>query len=185
MFWLVSRGGWNGGGARSLSVTQEIFRSYRAPRKVMRRLLDALGRDDRPEARVLVYLLAGCFVIFVGQVPGLLALPMDAPDAPPREALLGITFFGWLFIWPLLFYLLAAIAHLVARLFGSKGSHLGSRAALFWTVLAVSPLMLLRGMVEVSFGPGTELLAVDFIVGLAFCALWSISLLEAETAPVS
>lgn len=168
-----------------MSATQEILRTYRAPRRVMRRLLEALVSDDRPEARVLVYLLTGCLIVFVGQVPGLLALPMDAPDAPPREALLGITFFGWLFVWPLLFYLLAALSHLVARLFGGKGSYLTARAALFWTVFAVSPLMLLRGMVETGFGAGTELMAVDFVVGLAFCALWSISLLEAETAPKS
>ncbi|WP_139188277.1 YIP1 family protein [Aliiruegeria lutimaris] len=168
-----------------MSATQEILRTYRAPRRVMRRLLERLACDHRPEARVMIYLLTGCLIIFIGQVPGLLNMPITAPDAPPREALLGITFFAWLFVWPLIFYLLAAISHLVVRLFGGKGSNLGSRAALFWTVLAVSPLMLLRGMVETGFGPGTELLAVDFVVGLAFCALWSISLFEAETAPAS
>ncbi len=166
-----------------MSATGEILRSYRAPRDVMRRLLAALEADDRPEARLMVYLLAGCLIIFVGQVPGLMALPLAQADAPPREALLGITFFGWLFVWPLIFYLLAAISHLVARIFGAAGSYRDARAALFWSVLAVSPLMLLRGMVETSFGAGRQLTAVDFVVGLAFFALWSISLLEAEKAP--
>ncbi|MDV7144984.1 YIP1 family protein [Tropicimonas sp. TH_r6] len=166
-----------------MSATGEILRSYRAPRKVMRRLLAALEVDDRPEARLMVYLLAGCLIIFAGQVPGLAAMPLEQSDAPPREALLGITFFGWLFVWPLIFYLLAALSHLVARLLGASGSFRDARAALFWTVLAVSPLMLLRGMVETSFGAGKQLMAIDFVVGLAFCALWSISLLEAERAP--
>ena len=132
---------------------------------------------------MLVYLLAGCFITFMGQLPGLLAMPLVAEDAPPREALVGITFFGWLFVWPLLFYLLAACGHLLAGLLGGKGTYLRARAALFWTVLAVSPLMLLRGMVEVLIGPGVQLIAVDSIVALAFCALWSISLIEAETSP--
>ncbi|RYH10518.1 YIP1 family protein [Tropicimonas sp. IMCC6043] len=166
-----------------MSATGEILRTYRAPRAVIRRLLGALSGDDRPEARLLVYLLAGCFIIFVGQVPGLLALPVVAPDAPPREAILGITFFGWLFVWPLLFYGLAALAHLAARAFGGRGDTRGSRAALFWTVLAVSPLMLLRGLVETGFGPGPALMAADFVVGVAFCALWVISLVEAEREP--
>lgn len=161
-----------------MSASGEILRTYRAPRVVMRRLLDALGRDDRPEARLLVYLLAGCFLIFVGQVPGLMALPLTAPDAPPRDALLGITFFGWLFVWPLIFYALAALLHLAMRAFGAGGGYRSSRAALFWTVLAVSPLMLLRGVVQAAFGAGGALTTVDVLVGLAFCGLWSISLLE-------
>ena len=161
-----------------MSASGDILRTYRAPRAVMRRLLEALERDDRPEARLLVYLLAGCFLIFVGQVPGLMALPLAGADAPPREALLGITFFGWLFIWPLIFYALAALSHLVMLAFGAGGGYRSSRAALFWTVLAVSPLMLLRGVVQAAFGAGGALTTVDVLVGLAFCGLWSISLLE-------
>ena len=162
-----------------MSASGDILRTYRAPRAVMRRLLEALERDDRPEARLLVYLLAGCFLIFVGQVPGLMALPLAGADAPPREALLGITFFGWLFVWPLIFYVLAALSHLAMRAFGAGGSYRASRAALFWTVLAASPLMLLRGAVQATFGAGAALTAVDLLVALAFFALWSLSLLEA------
>ncbi|WP_106203750.1 hypothetical protein [Aliiruegeria haliotis] len=163
-----------------MSVTTEILHTYRAPRVVMRRLLGSMAGDDRPEARALVYLLAGCFIIFVGQLPGLLAVPLTAADAPPREALVGITFFSWMFIWPLLFYLLAALGHVMARLFRGKGSFATARMALFWTVLAVSPLMLFRGMVETMIGPGPQLMVADTLVGVAFCALWAISLLEAE-----
>lgn len=165
-----------------VSASAEILRTYRAPRAVMRRLIDALGRDERPEARLLVYLLAGCFIVFVGQVPGL-AGQAPAPDGPPREALLGITFFAWLFVWPLFFYALAALAHLAARALGAGGSFLAARAALFWTLLAVSPLMLLRGVVQAFYGPGSALMVADGVVGLAFCCLWVISLREAGKSP--
>ncbi|WP_068116417.1 YIP1 family protein [Tropicimonas marinistellae] len=164
-----------------MAITAEILRTYRAPRDVMRRLLGSLPGDDRPEARALVFLLLGCFIVFVSQVPGILAFDMPAEDAPPAEAVLGITFFIWLFVWPLLFYLLAALSHLAARMFGGRGSFTRARVALFWTVLAVSPIMLLRAIVEALIGPGAQLTVVDGLVALAFCAVWAISLIEAET----
>lgn len=167
-----------------MAVTTEILRSYRAPRAVMRGLLASASRDDRPEARALVYLLLGCFIIFVAQLPGLWVLDMPATDAPPREALVAITLFGWMFVWPLLFYLLAALSHLAARLFGGQGSYARARLALFWSVLAVAPLMLVRGVIEAMGGQGPALAAADSLIALAFCALWALSLLEAEAPSV-
>lgn len=131
---------------------------------------------------MLIYLITGCFVIFVSQLPSALAGGPQWPPEAPAEARVINTFFGWLFIAPLLFYGVAGVAHLVARAIGGRGSFLGSRAALFWTVLAVSPLMLLRGMVQQLIGPGAQLLSVEWLVALAFCVLWAISLIEAETA---
>ncbi|MFD0980685.1 YIP1 family protein [Tropicimonas aquimaris] len=166
-----------------MSVSAEILRTFRAPRQVMRRLLASLSGDDRPEARILVYLVAGCFVIFVSHLPAAVAGGPQWPPEAPAEARVINTFFGWLFIAPLLFYGLAGIVHLVARAIGGRGSFLRSRAALFWTVLAVSPLMLLRGIVQHLIGPGAQLQTMEWVVALAFCALWAISLVEAETAP--
>ncbi|WP_116131597.1 YIP1 family protein [Tropicimonas sp. IMCC34043] len=163
-----------------MAVTSEILRSYRAPRKVMRRLLAAAERDDRPEARALAYLFLGCLIIFLSQLPSLVSFHAVSADAPPVEALVGVTFFSWMFVWPLLFYLLAAIVHLIARAFGGKGSFSRARVALFWTVLAVSPLMLLRGAVESVAGQGGALAVLDGAIALAFCALWAVSLIEAE-----
>lgn len=149
----------------------------------MRQLLDALGRDDRPEARLLVYLLAGCFIVFMSLLPAAIEGGPQWPAEAPREMRVANTLFAWIFLAPLLFYLLAGLVHLPARLFGGRGSFRTSRAALFWTVLAVSPLMLLRGMVTAIGGSGAQLAVMDWVVGLAFCALWSISLFEAETGP--
>jgi hypothetical protein len=165
-----------------VAVTAEILRTYRAPRRVMRRLLAGLRNDDRPEARALVFLLLGCFIVFLSQVPGILVFDMPAEDAPPLEARVGITFFAWLFVWPLLFYLLAALSHLIGRLLGGQGSFADARVALFWTVLAVSPLMLVRAVVQAAAGHGGATLILDLGVALAFCVLWGLSLVEAETA---
>lgn len=129
----------------------------------------------------MVYLLLGCFIVFVSQVPGIVSFEMPAEDAPPRDAVLGITFFMWLFVWPLLFYLLAALSHLAARLFGGRGSFASARIALFWTVLSVAPLMLIRAGVAAFGGQGAPVMLIDSLVAFAFCTIWALTLMEAES----
>lgn len=168
-----------------MSVTTEILRTYRAPRDVVRRLFAEAETDDRPEARALVFLLLGCFILFCGRIPGLFAADLTGPDSAPREALVTITLFLMMTVWPLFFLLMAGLVHLFARFVGGRGTHGRSRLAIAWTVLAVSPLALLRGMVEALIGPGPELLFADSLIALAFCAIWAISLIEAERPEAS
>ncbi len=151
----------------------------------MRHLLEAMAGDDRPEARALVYLLGGCFVIFVSALPAaLVGGPQWPPDAPAEARVIN-TFFAWMFIAPLLFYLMAGLSHLLARLLRGQGTFARARMALFWSVLAVSPLMLLRAMVARLIGDGPQLMVADTLVALAFFAFWAVSLIEAETPSVS
>jgi len=163
-----------------MAVTTQILRTYRHPRRVMRALIASNGADNRPEARGLVYLLLGCLLIFVGQIPGLVAMADLGEGAAPRDARLAITFFAWIFIWPLIFYALAALSHLLARLVGGKGRGADARLALFWAVLAVSPLFLIRGLAEVA-GNAAALFAINILVAVAFIVIWAASLIEAET----
>ena len=163
-----------------MAVSTQILRTYRHPRAVIRGLFAASETDDRPEARGFIYLLLGCLIMFLGRLPGMLAAEMTAPDAPPTEALVSITFFLMLTVWPLFFILLAGIVHVVARAVGGQGTFLRSRLSIAWTVLAVSPLSLLRGMVESVTGSGPQLLFIDGLIALAFCMIWAISLTEAE-----
>jgi hypothetical protein len=162
-----------------MAVTDEIVRTYRAPRQVMRRLLSDGPREDR----AIAYLLAACVIIFVGQWPRLQRAATLDPDAPPLDAQLAGALFAWLFLAPLLFYGLAALSHLAARAVGGQGSWWSARIALFWTLLAVSPLLLLNGLVAGFVGPGAALTLVGLVTGLAFLALWGISLAEAEKPP--
>ena len=78
------------------------------------------------------------------------------------------------------FYALAALAHLVARLFGAKGSWYGARIALFWALLAVSPLMLLQGLVAGFLGQGVQLSLISGLVFVAFLAIWGAGMRVAE-----
>jgi hypothetical protein len=172
-----------------LSVTREILRSYKAPRQVMRRLVDGNRASDRPEARGFIYLLAGLLIVFLSQIPdltgtGLAATEMTeqlvGEDGPaPLDARLAITLFGWLFIWPLILYLVGGLSHVLARLLGGQGQGVDARLALFWTVLAISPLFLLRGMASVSQS-AAMVTVLNYAIAAGFFWIWLSGLYEAE-----
>lgn len=140
----------------------------------MRRLLAAGPREDR----ALAILMGACLLVFIAQWP---AISRRAHlEELELNALLAGALFGWLFIAPLGLYLLAALSHLVAKLFGGKGGWYGARLALFWSLLASTPLILLNGLVAGFIGKGAAL----SIIGLAwfgvFLWFWLSSLKVAE-----
>jgi Na+-transporting methylmalonyl-CoA/oxaloacetate decarboxylase gamma subunit len=93
---------------------------------------------------------------------------------------MGGALIATLFFVPLLAYAVAGVSHLVARAMGGQGTYLGARMALFWSLLAVGPLMLLQGLLRGLVGPGPALTVVGLGVLAAFLALWINALIEAE-----
>lgn len=162
-----------------MPVTSDIVASYRAPARVLRRQLANGPREDR----ALVVLMLGCLLMFVAQWPRL-SREAALDPAIPREALFGAALLGWVFIMPLVLYLVAALSHLGARLLGGQGSWFGARLALFWAVLAASPAWLLQGLVAGFLGKGAALNLVSIIAIGIFAAIWFSGLREAERAPV-
>ena len=65
----------------------------------------------------------------------------------------------------------------------ARGSAYGARLALFWTVLVVSPLMLLYGLTRGFIGNGPEATLVGVVVIVGFFAHWGLCLAEAEFGP--
>ena len=145
-----------------MSVTTDIPATYLGPRKVFARLLSMGAREDR----LLVFLLSGCVLAFVAQMP---KLAREAHlTGQELNMLLGGALLGIVFIAPLLFYALALIAHWLARALGGVGEAHQARLALFWAFLAASPLMLLHGLVAGFIGAGTALDSV----GLLWCVVF-------------
>jgi len=172
-----------------MAVTTQILRSYIRPRQVVRGLIAANRGGDRPEARGFIYLLVGLLIIFISQVPDLIGVGLaptelsqaaQGEDGPaPMDARLAIALFSWLFVWPLILYLLGGLSHLAARLLGGQGQGVDARLALFWAVLAISPLFLLRGMGSVS--QSVELVSVvNYAIAAGFFWIWISGLVEAE-----
>lgn len=158
-----------------MAVTTDIVASYRRPAQVMRRLLSHGTREDR----ALAMLMAGCVLAFLSQLPRLAReAHLSGEELNP---MLGGALFAWLFIAPLMFYLIAALSHLVAKLFKGQGDWFGARLALFWAFLAASPLMLLNGLTAGFVGQGPALTLVGFVWFMAFLWIWLSSLKTAET----
>lgn len=155
-----------------MSVTGQIVATYTGPRKVMRRLLTMPFN----EGRALAIALAGCGVIFVGQWPRLAReAHMQDEEIYP---LIGGALLGWMFIMPLVLYLLAFISHLIAQAASGEGAAYGARLALFWAMLASSPVMLLCGMIAGFVGPGPGLTLVQLLWLLVLLWVWLASLYE-------
>ncbi|MGR3650635.1 MAG: YIP1 family protein [Roseovarius sp.] len=158
-----------------MSVTADMLRGYVAPRVVMRKQLAAPAED-----RALIYLLLACGLFFVARLPALSRQDHMMTDSPGFAALASGSFLGAVIFAPLVFYAIAALSHLVARALGGTGSWVGARLALFWSLLMVAPLVLLRGLTEAMTGPGAALSITGFAVGIAFLWLWMANLREAE-----
>ena len=164
-----------------MAVTQDMISSWRHPRIVMRRLLNAGRREDR----ALAVLMAGCFVIFIAQWPRLSRIAAGFGVAPGNETpelsqLVAYEFVSWMMVWPLAFYLLAAIFHLIAKAFGGKGSFFSARYALFWALLSTTPIALLYGLCTGLLGPVASTQIVGAIWIAAFGILLGANLIEAE-----
>lgn len=159
-------------------LTREILRSWRSPRAAMRRQLAHGVQEDR----ALMLLMLACAVIFVAQWPRL-AREAHLDPSVPLEARLGAALLGLMFLAPLALYLLAAASHLLARAFGGRGSFGAARLALFWSLLCVTPALLLHGLAQGMAGPGPATRILGWGVLAVFLVIWFLSLLEAEQAP--
>ncbi|MEM9855515.1 MAG: YIP1 family protein [Pseudomonadota bacterium] len=157
-----------------MPVTSDIVQSYRRPRSVMRRLLDAGQREDR----AIAILVGGCLMFFVASWPRLARQAETTGE--DLAQLLAYALFGTIFILPLLCYGIAALSHLIARLIGGKGSWYGARLAFFWSLLATSPVLLLWGLTLGFIGPSLQSQIVSLLWFGVFILFWSINLREAE-----
>lgn len=149
-----------------MAVTRNIRATYKGPGRVVTGLLALGQREDR----ALAYLMAGCVVVFIAQMPKLARQAHITGE--DLNMLMGATLLAWVFVAPLILYCVAGLSHVIAKLFRSRGSAYGARLALFWALLASSPLMLLNGLVAGFIGPGIELNLVGFLWFAFFMWFW-------------
>ncbi|WP_171207465.1 MULTISPECIES: YIP1 family protein [unclassified Ruegeria] len=149
-----------------MPVTTDIVATYRGPGRVVGRLMKMGPREDR----ALAFVMAFCVIGFVAQLPSL-ARRAHLEDLE-LNMLMGGALMGSVFILPLLLYVLAWISHGVARLFGGSGSSYGARLALFWALLASTPLVLLNGLVAGFIGPGPTLTLAGLLWVAVFLWFW-------------
>lgn len=149
-----------------MAATRDIVASYRGPAAVIRRRLHDGPREDRN----LIYLMIACLFFFVAQTPRLARESFI--DGSELNMLLGAALMAWLFIAPLMFYALAGLSQLVLKLLRGNPTGHGTRLALFWALLASSPLVLLHGLTAGFVGPGLELQIVGLVWLCIFLWFW-------------
>ena len=131
------------------------------------------------EDRALAFLMGACVLMFLFSWP---KLSRDAHLAGEElQPMIGGALLAWLFIMPLALYIVAGLTRLVARVMGGQGDHYGARLALFWALLAATPLALLNGLVAGFIGPGIALSLVGLLWFVVFVWFWLSGLIEAES----
>lgn len=159
-----------------MPVTTDIVATYRGPGRVVRRLLDMGPREDR----ALAFVMAFCVIGFIAQMPSLAR--KAHLEGSELNMLMGGALMGSVFILPLIFYLVAWISYLAARVFGGKGTSYGARLALFWALLASAPLVLLNGLVAGFIGPGPTQSLIGLLWVAIFVWFWFSGLRQTQRA---
>lgn len=162
-----------------MSTVAAILRSYRAPREVIR-THRASGAD---ESLGLMWLFIACILFFVARLPEASRdshfASLEGIDQPVASLALPL-FYGTVLLAPLMFMLIAAVSHLVARLFGAQGTWLDARLALFWALLCTAPAVLFQGLIAGFVGPGPGLTLANVIVFAVFLFIWINCLIALE-----
>jgi hypothetical protein len=156
-----------------MSVTTDIVQAWRQPKAVMRRHL------QRPKSEPFAFSLLVAFLLlaFVSLWPFLSRQTVLQPEVPMVQRLVA-SGLALLALVPF-FYLLAAVSRWIAKAMGGQGSYFSARLALFSALLAVTPGMLLQGLVAGMIGPGLQANLVAVVVGLGFLWIWISMLREA------
>lgn len=157
-----------------MPLTSDIVATYRGPGRVVRRLLDLGPREDR----ALMFVMAFCVVAFIAQLPGLAR--RAHLEGLELNMLMGGALMGTVIILPLVFYLLAFVSYGAARLVGGHGTSYGARLALFWALVASTPLVLLNGLVAGLIGSGPALTVVGIVWFGVFLWFWLAGLSQAQ-----
>lgn len=146
-----------------MSVIRDILSAHRTPAKVMSRHL----RSGAGEERALIFVMGACIMFFVSTMPTIAReAHLTGTDLGPA---LGGSIMAWLFLAPLIMYVLAMVLKVVMMAFGCKAGWFSVRLAFFWSLLAGTPLVLLNGLTGGLVGPGVQ----QNIVGVAWLAAFA------------
>jgi len=138
-----------------MSIVLDIVQTYRAPGRVQARRMAGVPREDQ----ALAVLLGACALIFVAQWPRF-ARESHLDEAVGLNALLAGGLFGWLMVMPLMFYAFAVLLTLMMKVLGAEVTGFQCRMALFWALLASTPVWLFAGLLA-GFAPGPGYLIVS------------------------
>ena len=161
-----------------MSVVSDIVRTYRAPREVQARRMSGAPREDR----ALAVLMGACVLIFIAQWPRL-SREAFLDDTVAVDGLMAGALFGWIIVAPLFFYILALLMHWGLVVFRRASTGYMSRIALFWALLAASPMWLLSGLMNGFLGETQASSMVAILALGSFLVFWGSGVIEIAKRP--
>ena len=150
-------------------IAPRVLASWRRPGQVVR------GLAPMSEGAMLAVLMGAMLVFLIAQTPGHARAAALDPAVPLAGRMAG-ALTAVLLMMPLVAYAVAALVALASRLTPWRIAPENSRLALFWALLAISPAMLLSGLVEGLIGPGPALGLTRLVAGLGFLFIWGAGL---------
>ena len=149
----------------SAGIAPRVLASWRRPGQVVR------GLSPMSEGAMLAVLMGAMLVFLIAQAPGHARAAALDPAVPMAGRMAG-ALTAVLLMMPLVAYVVASLVALASRLTRWRLAAEDSRLALFWALLAISPAMLLAGLVEGLIGPGPALAITRLIAGIGFLFIW-------------
>ena len=146
-------------------IAPRVLASWRRPGQVVR------GLSPMSEGAMLAVLMGAMLVFLIAQAPGHARAAALDPAVPMAGRMAG-ALTAVLLMMPLLAYAVASLVALASRLTPWRLEGEDSRLALFWALLAISPAMLLSGLVEGLIGPGPALTITRLVAGIGFLFIW-------------
>lgn len=160
------------------NLARDILQTYWMPGDVIVR---KQAKGVR-ESQLLAWVMIASLISFFVRLPGLIEMHASTGLNEPLSTLVGATMAATMVFGPLFLYIVAAISHLIARLLGGQGDWQSGRLALFWTVLALQPVVILTEIIQNSVLNADTKFAVAILSGLYFLWTWLRGLFGAETS---
>ena len=150
-----------------MTTTQLILANYRSPKKAFTEKLS----EGISETKVFIWLLIACFLQFLARLPLLSREAHLDIDGPSLVSLIGGVLIGSIFLAPLVFYVFSMLLCLVVRFWFRDLKWIYFRGAFFWSLLAISPLVLVRGVLVGVLGSSFYINVLSILVFLYFIIL--------------
>ena len=144
-----------------MSFVANIFRSYRAPRQVMREQID----HGVKEAQTLFIGMMFCFLNFLANTPERNMIARETGADPVGS--MAANFVSTVFLLLLFMYLLAWAVNLSFQLITKRVDPPITRRACFWAALVTSPLVLITGLL-IPFAPDGVTMILRIITAVLF-----------------
>lgn len=165
-----------------MTLSGQVFNAYRGFGKSMHAQMALNPREEK----LLFYVVLASLLGFVSQVPSILTEVATTTNTEMTITnQIGTKFATSMFFGPLMYYGLAALAHVIAKMFGGKGSFTDARLAFFWSLLVFSPMLLLLAALRVVF-PVPEVTIIGLIVAsglFVYCFGTCLSIAEKFPTP--